>query len=437
MAGPINYLAQMPQIDLGQSIRSGLMTAAAFGELEQQRLAREAAIAEAQRAEAARKAYADDVGAFTQAPTVQGARSLMAKYPQQHQAWGELIKGLSAEQEKAEVRDAAELASLIGNGRVDLARQRIAERRQAAINSGASTAVLDDIDQQLQTDPNRAHAAALMVLESLPSGKDVLDNMLKVRQMPGQIAKTEADASTAKAESIIKAEEAKAAPQTVALAIKKSAAEIGLTKSQTDQAIATTKKLNAETAKVLAESAAGGDPAKNFDAELKLRKEYHDQTKGYQDTVEAYRRVQAASDDGPGDIALIYGYMKMLDPGSVVREGEFATASNSGGIPTAIQNLYNRVLRGERLTPGQRKTFTGQAGKLAEAAGKRESEVRSGLTTVARSYRLNPDNIFGAGVQRDAPAAPAPAPGAAPVTATNPQTGQKLQLVNGQWVPVR
>jgi len=34
--------------------------------------------------------------------------------------------------------------------------------------------------------------------------------------------------------------------------------------------------------------------------------------------------------------------MKILDPGSVVREGEFATAQNSAGIPERIRAKYNR-----------------------------------------------------------------------------------------------
>ena len=54
---------------------------------------------------------------------------------------------------------------------------------------------------------------------------------------------------------------------------------------------------------------------------------------------EAYGRIHAAKDappSGASDIALLYGYMKVLDPGSTVREGEFATASNAGGIPDKI-----------------------------------------------------------------------------------------------------
>lgn len=57
------------------------------------------------------------------------------------------------------------------------------------------------------------------------------------------------------------------------------------------------------------------------------------------------------------DIALIFSFMRALDPNSVVREGEFATAQNAAGIPTQIVNYYNRALSGERLSGEQRKNF--------------------------------------------------------------------------------
>jgi len=57
------------------------------------------------------------------------------------------------------------------------------------------------------------------------------------------------------------------------------------------------------------------------------------------------------------DIALIFSFMKTLDPGSTVREGEFATASNAGGIPEQVVNTYNKALNGKFLTDEQRKNF--------------------------------------------------------------------------------
>lgn len=55
-----------------------------------------------------------------------------------------------------------------------------------------------------------------------------------------------------------------------------------------------------------------------------------------------------------GDLGLIFSYMKALDPGSVVREGEQASAQNAAGVPEQIRNAYNRLLSGQRLSPEQR-----------------------------------------------------------------------------------
>lgn len=140
----------------------------------------------------------------------------------------------------------------------------------------------------------------------------------------------------------------------------------------------------------------GEDNKEIFEREKQVRKEYTDLTKDYRAVAQAYDRVEASQDTGPGDIALIFNYMKMLDPGSTVREGEFATAQNSGGIPVALQNIYNQSVRGERLTPEQRASFKSQANDLFGAARKSEERARASLMPVINEYGLNENQIFGA-----------------------------------------
>lgn len=67
------------------------------------------------------------------------------------------------------------------------------------------------------------------------------------------------------------------------------------------------------------------------------------------------------------DLAIIFNFMKMLDPGSVVREGEFANAQNSAGVPDRIRNLYNNLMEGTRLNPVQRAEFIETAGGVLQA----------------------------------------------------------------------
>jgi len=83
--------------------------------------------------------------------------------------------------------------------------------------------------------------------------------------------------------------------------------------------------------------------------------------------------LQASIEDGlapasaleaASDIALIFAFMKMLDPTSVVREGEFATAQNSGGIDDQLRNVYNKLRDGQFLTPEQRANFVRRAYRI-------------------------------------------------------------------------
>ena len=97
-----------------------------------------------------------------------------------------------------------------------------------------------------------------------------------------------------------------------------------------------------------------------------LRHEFNGLSKNFIAVKDAFQRVQEAATNpsAMGDVALIFGFMKILDPISVVREGEFATAANSGSVPTRIQNLYNKALAGERLAPEQRADMLGQARRI-------------------------------------------------------------------------
>lgn len=96
-----------------------------------------------------------------------------------------------------------------------------------------------------------------------------------------------------------------------------------------------------------------------------LRKELDGlpETKAFKDVDFAYRKLQAAAADpsAAGDLSLIFGYMKLLDPGSTVREGEFANAQNAGGLDSRLVAKYNQVLSGQRLAPEVRADFMRQA----------------------------------------------------------------------------
>ena len=89
---------------------------------------------------------------------------------------------------------------------------------------------------------------------------------------------------------------------------------------------------------------------KEFSQEKDLRKEFTAQSKDFTEAKLGFEKVQnaamAKTPSGATDIALVFGYMKVLDPNSVVREGEFATAANAGGVGETVRNYYNKILEG-------------------------------------------------------------------------------------------
>jgi hypothetical protein len=101
-----------------------------------------------------------------------------------------------------------------------------------------------------------------------------------------------------------------------------------------------------------------------------LRDEFNNQAKTFATIGQAHRQVVvSAQDPSPaGDLSLLYGYMKTLDPGSVVRESEFALAAQAGSLDERVQGWVEKVLTGQRLTDSQRADFVGRSQKLYESA---------------------------------------------------------------------
>ena len=109
---------------------------------------------------------------------------------------------------------------------------------------------------------------------------------------------------------------------------------------------------------------------KTFEKESGLRKEFNalDTVKNFAIVSGGLGKVLTSAKDpsGAGDISLLFAYMKMLDPNSVVREGEFATAQNAGSVPESLIARYNKVRTGELLSDEIRNDFVDRAQRLYE-----------------------------------------------------------------------
>lgn len=135
-----------------------------------------------------------------------------------------------------------------------------------------------------------------------------------------------------------------------------------------------------------------------FDKAAKLRQERSGlpTTKATQDVSVAYNKIQKAAGNpsAAGDMSMIFGYMKMLDPGSTVREGEFANAQNAAGVPTRVLNVYNKVKTGERLSPEQRDDFLNQAGGLYASQIDQQNKIDEQYKNLAQKMGVNPEEAI-------------------------------------------
>jgi len=96
------------------------------------------------------------------------------------------------------------------------------------------------------------------------------------------------------------------------------------------------------------------------------------QVKDFKEVKVSFDTIRMAAEDpsAAGDLSMIIAYMKVLDPGSTVREGEFANAENAAGVPERVRNFFNNWTKGEKLSEPQRNDFVNQARKLVEAREK-------------------------------------------------------------------
>jgi len=186
-----------------------------------------------------------------------------------------------------------------------------------------------------------------------------------------------------------------------------------------------------------------------FDKASKMRGEISKVSKTFDDTTNAYGRVLAVTRNpsAAGDLALIFNFMKMLDPGSVVRESEFRTAEDArawlskaeeSGVPVpgfVVQGIQ-KLSTGQKLLPEQRADFLTQSGNIFEELEERHNTTIDNFVNLAKRFGLEREDII---VEKGKPTAnldKKPGKDNGVVTATNPQTGERIQLIDGVWQPI-
>jgi hypothetical protein len=103
----------------------------------------------------------------------------------------------------------------------------------------------------------------------------------------------------------------------------------------------------------------------------------------------------ARTDNKAADLDLINAYAKILDPGSVVRENEAASAADVGGVQERLKGYFSQLQGGGRLTPEQRNEIIGQIHNRASSAADQYRLFRQQAGDAAKQYGYDPERALG------------------------------------------
>lgn len=136
-------------------------------------------------------------------------------------------------------------------------------------------------------------------------------------------------------------------------------------------------------------------PGQGFREVAELRREFNQAVQPFSTVAEAYSKIRQAATNptAAGDVSLLYGYMKLLDPNSVVRENEYATAANAGSIPERVWAQFNRARNGERLTDAMRADFVNQARKIIDVVRPQINAHIQRYSGIAQAYGHDPSRV--------------------------------------------
>jgi hypothetical protein len=139
---------------------------------------------------------------------------------------------------------------------------------------------------------------------------------------------------------------------------------------------------------------------KGFDNELTLKKTFAAEPvyKAYGEMQSAYGQITDSlkAESPAGDLAAATKFMKLLDPGSVVRESELGMAMAASGALDRARNYAELRISGKKLTPDQRKDFQQLSDQLFGTATTAYNTKRNEFVEMGSAYGLNADRALGA-----------------------------------------
>jgi len=108
----------------------------------------------------------------------------------------------------------------------------------------------------------------------------------------------------------------------------------------------------------------------------------------------AYNDAYEVENPQVADISMVFNYMKMLDPGSTVRESEYATARDTAGVPQEIVNTFNKLQGGGFLSDAQRRSFRNLAWNLFQKESSNVQELNERYKAQGDTFNVDVSTIL-------------------------------------------
>lgn len=379
MVQPYDYSLNVPSPF--EAFTSGIRAGQAGLEAQARRRQLEAEQAAAEQAAEQQKQLEGLLDEFYTAPSYDKAMRLSQYLPKDQYA--NLISGFESktkQQQQNELLFGGQVMSALAGGNTDTA-VSLLNARAEALGDTPEGQSYRQAAELAQADPEGALGIVSVTLAPLPGSKDIIDRALAAQAAPQ-------------------------AREKARLEIAQLGKTLDLTEQQILKAQAEAENIGYEAAKAKLELDSfepGKVPdEKKFDMEVKLSDRYQKKVAPLEESRRTFANMKtsSAAATGQGDIALITQFMKMLDPGSVVRETEFATAQNAAGFYESLKASLQRLQgTGEILTPAAREQYITLAKQYLDAAEKEGKQVQAAMRPIISNYGLNEQNIFGGATQ--------------------------------------
>lgn len=323
--------------------------------------------------------YKEALGAYMKSKNPDDLFNLYSVAPERFESLKTGLDAVDEQQRKNQLKQNMDIIAPLASGNQDLAIENLEMMSTAYANSGddQQSKIYKGFADQIRN----GNSDAVQALFSIQAGvsKEGQDALVALRdfqqeQRAGQVH--EAD-------------------------LLRWANDLNLTGDEKKNAMEVASKFDQQTAKMILEYSGTKkdgvvDPEKLADFTTTLRKEYTRDAAGFREANQNKSKMDISLDSNTsqGDIAAITTFMKMLDEGSVVREGEFRIASQTGGAIDMLKNIIGGWKSGQRLTPDQRDDFKSLTDSFYKIAEEKGAEIDTRMENVLDYHNIPKDQVM-------------------------------------------